>query len=39
VAACIQGVQDEEPDWEYAGGVRQVEKSREILAPFWRGVG
>ena len=39
VAACIQGVQDEAPDWEYAGGVRQVEKSREILAPFWRGVG
>jgi acetoin utilization deacetylase AcuC-like enzyme len=39
VAVCIQGVQDEAPDWEYAGGVRQVEKSREILAPFWRGVG
>jgi acetoin utilization deacetylase AcuC-like enzyme len=39
VAACIQGVQDEAPDGEYKGGVRQVEKSREILAPFWRGVG
>ena len=39
VAATMRGVQDESPDWEYAGGVRQVEKSREILAPFWRGVG
>ncbi len=39
VAACVQGVQDEAPDWQYAGGVRQVEKSREILAPFWRSVG
>jgi acetoin utilization deacetylase AcuC-like enzyme len=38
VAACIQGAQDEAPDWQYAGGVRQVEKSRDILAPFWRGV-
>jgi acetoin utilization deacetylase AcuC-like enzyme len=39
VAATMQGVGAEAPDWEYAGGVRQVEKSREILAPFWRGVG
>jgi acetoin utilization deacetylase AcuC-like enzyme len=39
VAACIQGVQEGAPDWQDAGGVRQVEKSREILAPFWRGVG
>jgi len=39
VAACIQGVQDEAPNWEYAGGIWQVEKCREILAPFWRGVG
>ena len=39
VAACIQGARDEAPDWEYAGGVKQVEKSREILAPYWRGVG
>ena len=39
VAACIQGAQDEAPDWEYAGGVRQVEKCREILAPLWRGLG
>ena len=36
VAATIRGVQDEAPGWEYAGGVRQVENSREILAPFWR---
>jgi acetoin utilization deacetylase AcuC-like enzyme len=39
VAACIRGAGDETPDWRYAGGVRQVDKSREILAPFWRGVG
>ena len=39
VAACMRGTRDEAPDWEYAGGVGQVEKSREILAPFWRGVG
>jgi acetoin utilization deacetylase AcuC-like enzyme len=39
VAATMQGVQDQAPDWDYAGGVRQVEKSRGILAPFWRGVG
>jgi acetoin utilization deacetylase AcuC-like enzyme len=36
VAATMQGVGDGAPDWEYAGGVRQVEKSREALAPFWR---
>ncbi len=39
VAACIRGATDEAPDWRYDGGVRQVEKSREVLAPFWRGVG
>jgi acetoin utilization deacetylase AcuC-like enzyme len=39
VAATMQGVQDQAPDWDYAGGVRQVEKCRGILAPFWRGVG
>jgi acetoin utilization deacetylase AcuC-like enzyme len=39
VAATIGGVGGEAPDWEYAGAVGQVEKSREILAPFWRGVG
>ncbi|HJQ28030.1 MAG TPA: histone deacetylase, partial [Rubrobacter sp.] len=36
VAATMQGVHDEPPDWEYAGGVRPVEKSREALGPFWR---
>ena len=39
VAACIRGGQDGASDWQYVGGVRQVEKSREILAPFWQGVG
>ena len=39
VAATMRGVRGEAPDWEYGGGVRQVEKSREILAPYWRGVG
>ena len=39
VAATMQGVGDQAPDRDYAGGVRQVRKSREILAPFWRGVG
>jgi acetoin utilization deacetylase AcuC-like enzyme len=38
VAATLQGVGDEAPGWEYTGGVRQVEKSREALAPYWRGV-
>jgi len=36
VAATMQGVGEEAPSWEYAGGVRQVEKSREALAPYWR---
>ncbi|MBA3617376.1 MAG: histone deacetylase, partial [Rubrobacteraceae bacterium] len=36
VAATMQGVQEEAPDWEYAGGVRHIEKSREALAPYWR---
>jgi len=35
VAATMQGVGEEAPDWEYAGGVRQVEECREALAPFW----
>ena len=39
VAVTMLGVDDEAPGWEYAGAVGQVEKSREILAPFWRGVG
>jgi acetoin utilization deacetylase AcuC-like enzyme len=36
VAATMQGVGEEAPDWKYAGGVRRVQKSREALAPFWR---
>ena len=36
VAATMQGVREEAPGWEYAGGLRQVEKSREALAPYWR---
>ena len=36
VAANMQGVGEEAPHWKFAGGVRQVEKSREALAPFWR---
>ncbi|CAN5685372.1 histone deacetylase [soil metagenome] len=39
LAATIRGVGEEAPGWEYKGGVRQVEKSREVLAPFWRGLG
>ena len=38
VAATIRGVGEEGPAWEYAGGARQVDKSREVLAPFWRGL-
>ena len=36
VAVTVQGVEERAPDWEYTGGVRQVELSREALAPFWR---
>ena len=36
IAATMQGVEEVAPDWEYAGGMRHVEKSREVLAPFWR---
>ena len=36
VAATIQGIGEEVPDWEYAGGVRYVQQSRKALAPFWR---
>jgi acetoin utilization deacetylase AcuC-like enzyme len=36
VAATMQGVGESAPDWECAGGVRYVQKSREALAPFWR---
>jgi acetoin utilization deacetylase AcuC-like enzyme len=36
VAATMQGVDGRAPDWEYAGGVRHIEKTRQALAPFWR---
>jgi acetoin utilization deacetylase AcuC-like enzyme len=36
VAATVRGVGEQGPVWEYSGGVMQVEKSREGLAPFWR---
>jgi acetoin utilization deacetylase AcuC-like enzyme len=36
VAATMQGVGERAPDWEYADGVRYIQKSREALAPFWR---
>ncbi len=39
VTATMQGVGERTPGWEYSGGVRQVEKSREALAPFWRSLG
>ena len=35
VAATVRGIAEGPPDWEYGGGVRPVEKSREALAPFW----
>ena len=38
VATTMRGVGEQGPAWEYSGGVRQVEKSREVLAPFWRGL-
>jgi acetoin utilization deacetylase AcuC-like enzyme len=36
VAATIQGVGEKAPYWDYAGGSRHIQKSRETLAPFWR---
>jgi len=36
VAATIRGVGEEAPGWEYTGGARHVDKSREFLASFWR---
>ena len=36
VAATMQGVGERAPDWDYAGGLRDIQKSREALAPFWR---
>jgi len=36
VAATVRGAYDGPPGWEYAGGVRPVERSRAALAPFWK---
>jgi len=36
VAATVRGAYEEAPGWEYAGGVRPVERSRAALAPFWK---
>jgi acetoin utilization deacetylase AcuC-like enzyme len=36
IAATIQGVGEKAPHWDYAGGSRHIQKSREALAPFWR---
>jgi len=36
VAATIEGVESEEASgWKYSGGVRAVDESRRVLAPFW----
>jgi len=39
VAATVRGVEEEPPDWEYAGGVGPIEKSRAALSPFWESLG
>ena len=40
VAATIEGAEGgPSPDWEYSGGIKPVEKSREVLAPFWESLG
>jgi acetoin utilization deacetylase AcuC-like enzyme len=36
VANTMQGVGGRAPDWEYTGGMRHIQESREVLAPFWR---
>ena len=36
VAATMRGTGEVAPGWDYAGGVRQVEKCRAALAPHWR---
>ena len=36
VAATVRGVHEDAPGWEYAGGVRPVERSRAALAPYWK---
>ncbi|MGH3146368.1 MAG: histone deacetylase family protein [Rubrobacter sp.] len=39
VAATVQGVEEEPPDWEYAGGVGPAEESRAALSPYWESLG
>jgi acetoin utilization deacetylase AcuC-like enzyme len=36
VAATVRGAHEDAPGWEYAGGVRPVERSRAALAPYWK---
>jgi acetoin utilization deacetylase AcuC-like enzyme len=36
VAATMQGVGERAPDWDYTDGMGYIQKSREVLAPFWR---
>jgi acetoin utilization deacetylase AcuC-like enzyme len=39
VAATVRGAHEDAPRWEYAGGVRPVERSLAALAPFWKSLG
>lgn len=37
VCATIEGAEQvSPPEWEYPGGVKLVQRSREALAPFWK---
>jgi acetoin utilization deacetylase AcuC-like enzyme len=36
VAATMRGVGERAPDWDYGDGVGYIQKSREVLAQFWR---
>ena len=36
VAATMQGVGERAPDWDSGDGVGYIQKSREVLAQFWR---
>ena len=35
VAASIEGIEEEPPNWEYMGEARPVEAARKALSPFW----
>jgi acetoin utilization deacetylase AcuC-like enzyme len=35
IAATMRGAYEDAPKMEYAGGVRPVEQSRAVLAPYW----